>query len=140
MLRNILDRRTRKNYIVFWTFLHFKAKRLLAAIHLLFIIILECRASPVEEPLLLDHGEVPLPALLLRAVVVAHRPGHLLVVHLLAPVHLHPTPRPGKLGGACHLGEQANEESRLQNSGYGRPLIFFYLIFLYLWIITPEVP
>ena len=67
-----------------------------------------CRASPVEEPLLLDHGEVPLPALLLGAVVVAHRPGHLLVVHLLATVHLHPTPRPGKLGGARHLDQEEN--------------------------------
>ena len=53
--------------------------------------------------------------------MVAHRPGHLLVVHLLATVHLHPTPRPGKLGGACHLGEQANEELGMNNSGYGRP-------------------
>ncbi len=40
----------------------------------------------VEEPLLLDHGQMPLPALALRAVVVAHGPRHLLVVHLLRSV------------------------------------------------------
>ena len=52
---------------------------------------------PVAQTLLLDHGEVALPALPLTAVMVPHGPGHLLIVHLLRPVGLHPTPRLGKL-------------------------------------------
>ena len=57
----------------------------------------------VVESLLLDHGEVALPALSLTAVVVAHGSGHLLVVHLLRPVGLHLPPRPGELQRVCHL-------------------------------------
>ena len=57
----------------------------------------------VVESLLLDHGEVALPALSLTAVVVAHGSRHLLVVHLLRPVGLHLTPRPGELQGVGHL-------------------------------------
>ena len=56
-----------------------------------------CNYSLVIETLLLDHGEVALPALPLTAVMVPHGPGHLLIVHLLRPVGLHPTPRLGKL-------------------------------------------
>ena len=59
--------------------------------------------SPIAESLLLDHGEVALPALSLTAVVVAHGSRHLLVVHLLRPVGLHLTPRPGELQGVGHL-------------------------------------
>ena len=59
--------------------------------------------SPIAESLLLDHGEVALPALSLTAVVVAHGSRHLLVVHLLRPVGLHLPPRPGELQGVGHL-------------------------------------
>ena len=57
----------------------------------------------VVESLLLDHGEVALPALSLTAVVVAHGSRHLLVVHLLRPVGLHLPPRPGELYCAARI-------------------------------------
>ena len=60
---------------------------------------------PVAQTLLLDHGEVPLPALPLAAVVVPHGPGHLLIVHLLRPVGLHLTPRLGKLNSTCKINQ-----------------------------------
>ena len=58
---------------------------------------------PVAETLLLDHSEVALPALPLTAVMIPHGPGHLLIVHLLRPVGLHPTPRLGKLNSTCKI-------------------------------------
>jgi len=57
----------------------------------------------VVESFLFDHSKMTLPALALTAVVVAHRPRHLLVVHLLAPIRLHTTPRLRKLRRARHL-------------------------------------
>ena len=63
----------------------------------------------VVESLLLDHGEVALPALPLTAVVIPHGPGHLLVVHLLRPVRLHPTPRLGKLQRVRYLTRVINQ-------------------------------
>ena len=57
----------------------------------------------IIESFLLDHGEVALPALSLTAVVVAHGSRHLLVVHLLRPVGLHLTPRPGELYCAARI-------------------------------------
>ena len=58
---------------------------------------------PVAETLLLDHGEVTLPALPLTAVMIPHGPGHLLIVHLLRPIGFHPTPRLGELQCVCYL-------------------------------------
>lgn len=60
-------------------------------------------AKLVDQPLLFDHGQVALPSLVLVPVVVAHGPRHLLVVHLLAAVGLHATPRLGELGGVADL-------------------------------------
>ena len=58
-------------------------------------------SEPVDQPLLFDHGQVALPAR--AAVMVPHGPAHLFVVHLFAPVGLHPAPGPGKLHGVAHL-------------------------------------
>ena len=58
----------------------------------------------VVESLLLDHGEVALPALSLTAVVVAHGSRHLLVGHLLRPEGLHLAPCPGKVQRIVDLG------------------------------------
>ena len=68
---------------------------------------------PVAQTLLLDHGEVALPALPLTAVMVPHGPGHLLIVHLLRPVGLHPTPRLGKLQCVCYLEERLAVNTRI---------------------------
>ena len=58
-------------------------------------------AEAVDEPLLLHHREVAFPRR--TAVVIPHRPAHLFVVHLLAPVGLHPAPRSSELEGVAHL-------------------------------------
>ena len=64
---------------------------------------------PVAETLLLDHSEVALPALPVTAVMIPHGPGHLLIVHLLRPVGLHPTPRLGKLQRVRYLARVINQ-------------------------------
>ena len=60
-------------------------------------------SSPIIQPLLLDHGQVTLPAMSLRSIVVSHGSRHLLIVHLLRPVHLHVAPGLGQLQGVGHL-------------------------------------
>ena len=64
---------------------------------------------PIAEAFLLYHGEVALPALPLTSIVIPHGPGHLLVVHLLRPVRLHPTPRLGKLQRVRYLARVINQ-------------------------------
>ena len=59
-------------------------------------------AEPVEQPLLLHHGQVAFATLLDAAVVVPHGPGQLLVVHLYSSIRLHQAPRAGKIVGVVH--------------------------------------
>ena len=78
-------------------------------------------AEAVDQPLLLDHGQVAFPAR--AAVVVAHGPAHLLVVHLFASVGLHQAPRASELERVGHLEDAVRVADPADDLGVVEPVV-----------------